>query len=437
MNKETKMTMKLNPYFESTIETSRVVWSHDENSYQFNFDFTDFLCDKPFELTNGKPRILLDFLDDKNADIQIYPLEIESEKLGQAYFIIPDKVLGYVGIVKASLTIDFSNKTYDLGNFIFKMKKSPIDDKMPELQFWVDEFDQAFELFKHGLDEFNEDIKESNAKVDEIKQRIEENDIVKQDDFLELNKNVKFSFKSNFYKNQCLIAGHRGMMNLAPENSKISFESAGKYGLKAIETDCHETTDGKFFLYHDADLSSQTNSSGKLYEKSSVQLNDVVYTKAKGSDIYPNTKLATLEEYLQVASKYNMFCLLEIGVIRNFNNFLNIIYKFGMEGNVIIFGNQYNIAAIRKLDKNIAIGLVTWKVITKTDVDFCVSNNIDMLGIAISDSGVSVNMNSEIIEYAHSKNIIIDAYIVNTAAELNWCKNNHIDIITTDVFVEV
>lgn len=145
MNKETDMTMKLNPYFESTIETSNVVWSHDENSYQFNFDFTNYLCDKPFELTDGKPRILLEFLNDKNAEVQIYPLVVDSEKLGVAHFVIPDKILGYAGDVKASLTIDFSNKSYDLGNFSFRMKKSPIDNKMPQLQFYVDEFEKAIE----------------------------------------------------------------------------------------------------------------------------------------------------------------------------------------------------------------------------------------------------------------------------------------------------
>lgn len=156
MNKETDMTMKLNPYFKDTLETSNVVWSHDENSYQFNFDFTSYLCDKPFELTDGKPRILLEFLNDSNADIQIYPLEIDSDKLGQAYFIIPEQVLGYVGNVKASLSIDFSNKKYDLGNFMFKMKKSAIDNKMPKLDFYIDEFEKAIEK----ADELNAQIKD-------------------------------------------------------------------------------------------------------------------------------------------------------------------------------------------------------------------------------------------------------------------------------------
>lgn len=153
LNKEIDMTMKLNPYFESTIETSNVVWSHDENSYQFNFDFTNYLCDKPFDLTDGKPRILLEFLNDKNAEVQIYPLIIGSEKTGVAHFIIPERVLGYVGDVKASLTIDFTNKTYDLGNFYFRMKKSPIDNKMPQLQFYVDEFDEALERINEIKDE--------------------------------------------------------------------------------------------------------------------------------------------------------------------------------------------------------------------------------------------------------------------------------------------
>lgn len=204
MNKETDMTMKLNPYFESTIETSNVVWSHDENSYQFNFDFTEYLCDKPFDLTDGKPRILLEFLNDKNAEVQIYPLVVDSEKLGVAHFIIPDKILGYVGDVKASLTIDFTNKTYDLGNFYFRMKKSPIDNKMPQLQFYVDEFEKAQDIFKNGLDEFNDDIKESNAKVDEIKDLIIQNDVLKKaeagsfEDFREQDDTIISKMKNEF-----------------------------------------------------------------------------------------------------------------------------------------------------------------------------------------------------------------------------------------------
>lgn len=193
MNKETDMTMKLNPYFKDTLETSNVVWSHDENSYQFNFDFTDYLCKNPVELMNSYPRILLEFLNDDCSDKQIYPLIMDSERLGQAHFIIPDKILGYVGDVKASLTIDFDDKNHDLGSFYFRMKKSPIDEKMPDLQFWVDEFDQAVELFKHGLDEFNEDIAESNVKVEEIKNLIVNNDVFKKTDGEKVQKNIEDS----------------------------------------------------------------------------------------------------------------------------------------------------------------------------------------------------------------------------------------------------
>ncbi|UNM90547.1 BppU family phage baseplate upper protein [Vagococcus sp. CY52-2] len=131
------MKLNLNPILKARLKQVALFGSHDENSYQFNFDFTEYLCDKPFDLTDGKPRILLEFLNDKNAEVQIYPLVVDSEKLGVAHFIIPERVLGYAGDVKASLTIDFSNKSYDLGNFSFRMKKSPIDNKMPNYNFML------------------------------------------------------------------------------------------------------------------------------------------------------------------------------------------------------------------------------------------------------------------------------------------------------------
>ena len=246
---------------------------------------------------------------------------------------------------------------------------------------------------------------------------------------------VRKAMKSNFLKQQGLLVAHRGLMNLAPENSAIAFELAGKYGFWGIETDCHETTDGEFYLYHDADLSSQTNKTGKVYEMTSEELKDVVYTTAKGSTNYPNTPLCTLDEYLSIASKYNMFCFLEIGMVKNHQGILDKIREYNMEGNVLINTNEYLVKTYRRLDAFIPIGWVTWKKITDADIDFCVENRVDMIGLAVSDGSVSSNKNRDLVNKCHENDLIVSMYIVNKYSDYNWCKNNFVDVITTDHIV--
>ncbi len=260
-----------------------------------------------------------------------------------------------------------------------------------------------------------------NDRGDFWDEKIEENEI-----------GVRKAMKSNFLKQQGLLVAHQGLSNLAPTNSAIAFDLAGRYGYWGIETDCHETIDGKFYLYHDADLSSQTNKSGKIYEMSSGELQDVVYTKAKGSENYPNTPLCTLDEYLAIASKYNMFCFLEIGMVKNHQGILDKIREYNMEGNVLINTNEYLVKTYRKLDSFIPVGWVTWKKITDDDINFCVENRVDVIGLAISDSSVSVNKNRDLVNKCHDKGLIVSMYIINNYRDYLWAKNNFVDAITTD-----
>ena len=184
MNKNPVINFGLNPSFKTTVKTDIVVWSHDSESYVIEFNFSDYLCNKPFDLTDSVQRIMLEFLNSDEAEPQIYKLEVDSNKLGIATFTIPENILGYIGKVKASITIDFKDKTHDLGNFIFNMEKSSIDQKLPQLTFYVDEFSKALEKF------------------DELEEKIERNDLVTHPELKESTDktNKKIADLSNNYE---------------------------------------------------------------------------------------------------------------------------------------------------------------------------------------------------------------------------------------------
>ena len=58
------------------------------------------------------------------------------------------------------------------------------------------------------------------------------------------------------------IIGHRGVKNLAPENTIESILEAIRLGLKWIEVDVKISKDGIPFLLHDDNLDRTTNGSG-------------------------------------------------------------------------------------------------------------------------------------------------------------------------------
>lgn len=65
-----------------------------------------------------------------------------------------------------------------------------------------------------------------------------------------------------FAQNPLVIAGHRGVKALFPENTLCSFQAAIDLGLDMIETDLQLTADHEIVLIHDDTLDRTTNGTG-------------------------------------------------------------------------------------------------------------------------------------------------------------------------------
>ena len=51
-----------------------------------------------------------------------------------------------------------------------------------------------------------------------------------------------------------LVIGHRGVVNIAPENSLSGFKKAIEIGVDGIELDVHMTKDKKLVVVHDGNF---------------------------------------------------------------------------------------------------------------------------------------------------------------------------------------
>lgn len=69
-----------------------------------------------------------------------------------------------------------------------------------------------------------------------------------------------------------MIVGHRGVRNLYPENTMVSFRAALALKLDLIEFDVHFSKDRHLAVCHDKDIDRTTNGSGLIRDMSLAQL---------------------------------------------------------------------------------------------------------------------------------------------------------------------
>lgn len=65
---------------------------------------------------------------------------------------------------------------------------------------------------------------------------------------------------------------HRGGAKRWPENTVLAFRNSAELGYRHIETDIHETSDGRFVCFHDSTLERTTNGCGNLRDHTLAEL---------------------------------------------------------------------------------------------------------------------------------------------------------------------
>lgn len=378
-NKIREVKLGLDPNIKKVKNGNLTVWSHDKNSFEIKI-YLDDGCGNPLVLTDGKLRIML---IPENSPIQIFDLNTDSDRLGEASFIIPVRLLGFVGDVKATVYVDYDDKTHDLGSFNFNMKRSDIDKNMPELTFYVEEFEKAVESMKDAENQFGEASEKLEGKVSEIEKKIEENDIVTQPEMNEHTKEAVIPFKNKWLSdlNGQYIA-HKGFTGikfdgpvkegLYPDNTIKSFEAAGELGYKAIETDLVRCKDG-FIISHEEDTTlldgeiknykDMTVAEIKRRNINKQYIGGGTYNTLTGANA--NYKVPTFKETLDICKKYNMYIILDVRFMtgytysqKDIDELVSIVRDSGMEKFCIWYGNSnYKICDILK-DSILAVATI-------------------------------------------------------------------------------
>ena len=193
------------------IPTGVVFWSHDRGTAKLIFQLQKDYMNQPLSAGTIVP-ILLEFNSDTaegGRGRHIYHAVIEDAVNGIVSIILEDKTLSIQGKVDGSIYIELpdSRSLDTAGRFIFHIKRSPIDEDVPELEdyYWqgfneiIDEYHQTINTIKSEakalIDSLTADVTTAqskitqleqsittantnlNARIDEINQKIDDNDV--------------------------------------------------------------------------------------------------------------------------------------------------------------------------------------------------------------------------------------------------------------------
>lgn len=167
---------------------------------------------------------------------------------------------------------------------------------------------------------------------------------------------------------ECKLIAHRGLEYYAPEATIPAYTIAGEKGMWGCKLDVRETADGKFVLSHDGNIDRMFNGTGNIASMTLAQLQTYTVDTGNNIDLYPNEKIVTLEEGLDICKRYNMVAWIDFKSSldtkskASYARVIDIINKHGMINNCVFQqtdGTRVEMAYVRELNNDIPI--MFWK----------------------------------------------------------------------------
>lgn len=224
------------------------------------------------------------------------------------------------------------------------------------------------------------------------------------------------------------LTAHRGLSNVAPENTAPAIVEAGKAGYYAAEFDIAPTKDGVWILMHDDTVDRMTDGEGNVSDFTFAEIMEFKIDSGKGIENYPDLKICTLEEALDICEKYSMRAMVEVkgGEPTDMAGLLDIIRgrNLTVEPLIIDF-NSERLAALRNADSEMEL----WYLVSKiSDVRIAFAKEYNT-GIAFNHKKIA---NLFMIDDVKDKGITCAAWTVDRLPAADILNALGVEYITTN-----
>ncbi len=184
------------------------------------------------------------------------------------------------------------------------------------------------------------------------------------------------------------MIAHAGYSAVAPENTLPAYVAAGESDFWGAECDIQRTRDGVWILMHDETVDKMTDGTGRVDEMTYAELMELNVDNGNHIEDYPNLKLATLEEYLDVCKEYGLHPVIEIkdnadpDTVEEVAAILLAREEKEMFS-IISFGREICLR-VKQLMPDISVYyLISYEDVLQEDIDFAVENHLDGMDIHV------------------------------------------------------
>jgi glycerophosphoryl diester phosphodiesterase len=234
-------------------------------------------------------------------------------------------------------------------------------------------------------------------------------------------------FSTNSFAGVKVIA-HRGGAYLAPENTAAAWKKAVALKADFFELDILLSSDDSLMIMHDDTVNRTTNGSGTVSAMTYAQLR-ALDAGSKFNTSFAGEKIPTFSEALYIAKTDPN----NIGIVAEIKStnatavakVVKMIQDYGMQTRVVVSSfNLSQLSQVKTLDPTMKVQL--FGTITNYNIDQVANIGGEWVG-----SGGTTTQ--AIIDYAHSKNVLYNAWTINSAnAMFPLIKTTIVDGITTD-----
>lgn len=226
---------------------------------------------------------------------------------------------------------------------------------------------------------------------------------------------------------------HRGLSDVAPENTTPAFVLAKQAGFTYVETDVQVTSDGKYVCVHDQTISKYTNGveTGTVADYTLEELQEMDFGAWKGEE-WKGTKILTFEEFILLCKKLGLKAYVELKYSHSEADvayYLEYVKKMGMSENCVWRGAEYN-TIIRELSDAAILAYDATRIMTEEKVKYIIEKYSPLFF-----HNDYTYVTEEIVELCHVNGVRIETYTVNNEDILEDLAIIGVDGITTDKLI--
>lgn len=227
------------------------------------------------------------------------------------------------------------------------------------------------------------------------------------------------------------LIAHRGFRAAAPENTAPAFVEAGERNMNAAECDVYMTKDGVWVVHHDPVIFRMMNGYKNIEKSTYDELMKYDHDNGINIDKYPNLKICTLDEYLDICDEYSMVAYIELKGKNNTEHYDKIIDSINAHKSPVVFISfqEENLLAMRKLTDVPMFYLV--QVIKPEDID--IAKGIGNCGIDFNgNKNKNYDNNAEIIKLCQAEALELAAWTIDDLDTFQHLVDLGVEYITTD-----